>query len=255
MRRWCVLATVTAVVLVAAPSAGAQAPQLPVREANGVRIVREHGAIVVVFTQRAERLWRRVAGKRVSVFCEETIDPDEHGFVVLQGGGTTLRAPRRGRRIHTGDLTRGMDFCEVWLEARTIRRNGQRERHGRELIVAIPMTQQGAVHLDERTRAYALMGLLTLASVDAERRGLEHFPTSAELVQLLPVLPRPIRLSVVALPTPSDTPPAGSIGYYSDGALHAAAVVVSASGRRLFLEVDVDHVIRSNVIGYIYGDD
>jgi len=252
MRRWCVLATVMAVVLVAAPSAGAQAP---VREANGVRIVREHGAIVVVFTQRAERLWRRVAGKRVSVFCEETIDPDEHGFVVLQGGGTTLRAPGRGRRIHTGDLTRGMDFCEVWLEARTIRRNGQRVRHGRELIVAIPMTQQGAVHLDERARAYALMGLLTLASIDAERRGLDHFPTSAELVQFLPVLPRPIRLSVVALPSPSDTPPAGSIGYYSDGALHAAAVVVSASGRRLFLEVDVDDVVRSNVIGYIYGDD
>jgi hypothetical protein len=150
-------------LLAVAPSAGEQTPQLPVGQADRVRIVRVHGTIVVVFTARAERLWRRVAGKRVSVFCEETIDPDEDGFggVVLQGGGTTMRAPKRGRRIRTGDLTRGMDFCEVWLEARTIRRNGrQRERRSRELIVAIPVTQQGAVHLDERARAYALMGLL-----------------------------------------------------------------------------------------------
>jgi hypothetical protein len=69
------------------------------------------------------------------------------------------------------------------------------------------------------------------------------------------VLPRPIRLSVVALPTPADTPPAGSIGYDSDGAQHAATVVVSATGRRLFLEYDADRVIRTNVLEYLYGDD
>ena len=256
MRRWCVLATVTAVVLLVAPSVGAQTPQLPMGQADGVRIVRVNGAIVVVFTARAERLWRRVAGKRVSVLCEETIDPDEDGFGVvgLQGGGITMRAPRRGRRIRTGDLTRGMDFCEVWLEARTIRRNGHRERRSRELIVAIPVTQQGAVHLDERARAIALMGLIQLASIDAERRGLDHFPTSAELVEFVPALPRPVKLAVVALASPADTPPAGSIGYYSDGARHVAAVVLSATGRRLFLEYDVDDVIRTNVVGYIYGD-
>ena len=255
MRRWCVLATVM-VALAVAPSAGAQTVQLPVGQADGVRIVRVHGAIVVVFTARAERLWRRVAGKRVSVFCEETIDPDEDGFgvVVLQGGGTTMRAPKRGRRIRTGDLTRGMDFCEVWLEARTIRRNGQRERRSRELIVAIPVTLQGAVHLDERARAYALMGLLHLASFDAERRNLNHFPTPAELIEFVPALPRPVKLSVVALQSPSDTPAAGSIGYYSDGAQHVATVVLSATGRRLFLEYDVDQVIRTNVLAYIYGD-
>ena len=64
-----------------------------------------------------------------------------------------------------------------------------------------------------------------------------------------------VELSVVELPSPSDTPPAGSIGYYSDGAQHVAAVVLSASGRRLFFEADVDDVIRSNVIRYVYGDD
>ena len=73
-------------------------------------------------------------------------------------------------------------------------------------------------------------------------------------MSFLPRLKRPLKLSVVSLPNPSDTPPAGSIGYYSDGALHVAAVVLSASGRRLFLEGDVDHVIRTNVLEYLYGD-
>jgi hypothetical protein len=249
------LAAVAGVLLVVAPSASAQTVQLPVGEAKGVRIVREHGAIVVVFTHRATRLWRRVAGKRVSVLCDELPDPDEFGLVTLHGGGTTFRAPRRGRRLRTGDLTRGMDVCRVWLEPRTLTRNGERRRYGRELIVAIPLTQRGAVHLDEEARAQALMGLLTIASIDAERRNLDRYPTSSELVALLPLLPRPLRLTVVALPSPSDTPPAGSIGYYSDGARHVAAVVVSATGRRLLLELDVDDVIRSNVIGYLYGDE
>ena len=255
MRRWCVLATLTAVGLVAASPAGAQTPQLPVGQANGVRLVREHGAIMIVFTARAERLWRRVAGKRVSVLCEERSGPDEFGIVTEQGGGTTLRAPRRGRRIRTGDLTRGMDFCEVWLEARTLRRNGERQRYGRERIVAIPLTQKGAVRLDEKVRAQALFLLISRAGVDAEGRQLDHYPTPAELVEHVPLLRRPLRLSVVALPSPADTPPAGSIGYYSDGAHHVAAVVLSATGRRLFLEFDVDQVIRTNVLGYIYGDE
>lgn len=255
MRRWCMLATLTAAGLVAAPSAGAQTPQLPVGQANGVRLVREHGAIVIVFTARAERLWRRVAGKRVSVLCEERSGPDEFGFVTEQGGGTTLRAPRRGRRIRTGDLTRGMDFCEVWLEARTVTiRRGIRRRYPRRLIVTIPLTQKGAVRLDEKARAQALFLLISLAGVDAEGHRLDHYPMPAELVERIPLMPRPLRLSVVELPSPSDTPPPGSIGYYSDGAQHVAAVVLSASGRRLFLELDVDEVIRTNVLGYIFGD-
>src|SRR5918911_1312879 len=124
MRRAATAVVTGAVLLVAAPAADALTVQLPVGEAQGVRIVRERGAIVVVFTQRATRLWRRVAGKRVSVMCESWSEPDEQGFSFTEGGGTTFRAPRRGRRLRTGDRTRGMDICRVWLEPRTVRRNG-----------------------------------------------------------------------------------------------------------------------------------
>jgi hypothetical protein len=97
--------------------------------------------------------------------------------------------------------------------------------------------------------------LISYAGADAQRRGLDHDPTPAELVAAVPLLTRPLRLSVVALPTPSDTPPAGSIGYYSDGGHHVAAVVLSALGRRLFLEFDLGQTIRTNVVEYIYGDE
>jgi hypothetical protein len=257
MRRGLALATVAVVLLGVAPAADAQTVQLPVGEANGVRIVRDQsGAIVVVFQPRAARLWRRVAGRLVSVLCEKgpDPDPDDPGTFFSEEGGATFRAPKRGRRLRTGDLTRGMDICEVSLPPRTVRRNGGRHHYGRRLIVAIPLTQRGAVRLDERARAQALATLLQIASVFPRREGPGRYATPAELVSFLPLMKRPLKLSVVELPNPSDTPPAGSIGYYSDGAQHVAAVVLSASGRRLFLEGDVDHVIRTNVAEYLYGD-
>jgi hypothetical protein len=119
-----VLLAAGALTRVSASVAAATTEQLPVGAAQGVRIVREHGAITVVFTPRAVRLWRRVAGKRVSVLCESgPSEPDRNGIVSSEGGGTTFRAPGRGRRLRTGDLTRGMDVCAVWLAPRTLKRH------------------------------------------------------------------------------------------------------------------------------------
>ena len=56
---------------------------------------------------------------------------------------------------------------------------------------------------------------------------------------------------MVAPATPAATPGGESVGYYSDGAEHMAVVVVSAAGRRLFIELDADRVLRTNVIHLI----
>jgi len=229
------------------PSAGAAQTPLPVGEADGVRIVRERGALVVVFTRQAERLRRKVAGKRVSVLCTEFTANGSNG------GGVTQRAPKRGRRIETGDHTRGMDYCRVWLAARTVTRRGERQRRGREHIVSIPLTQRGAVFLDEQFKALNLTVLLTVSELVAETRNRNGFLSTAQLLQLVRnARPRP-PFAVVALGAPSDSPPAGAVGYYSDGARHAAAVVLSASGKRLFLEHNGD-VLHTNVAKYIFGD-
>lgn len=240
------MGAVTALLLaLVVPSASAAQTPLPVGEAKGVRIVRVEGALVVVFTQRAERLRRRMAGRLVTMVCTEFM---EAGIAV---GEYTLRAPRRGRRINPGDLTRGIDYCSVYLAARTVRRDGERRRIRRRLVVSIPLTQAGAVHLDERAKARTLFVLLALAGVIGQE-GNSGYPTAAELFEAVPGLrPRPARRPVVALETPSDTPEGGAVGYYSDGNRHVAAVIVSKSGRRLFLEHEGD-VLHTNVAGHLF---
>ena len=243
-------AALTAVLAVTAVSlfpAAAEA-QLPVGQADGVRIVRERGAIVVVFTQRAERLYRRVRGRRVSVYCFERSLPDENGFYSVNSGGSTFRMPKRSRRLWTGDLTRGIDYCRVRLEPRG---RGRRPARGRSPVVAIPLTQRGAVYLDEQSKARSLQSLLLVASL-IDRDG---FPTAAEIQDFVERNGRGnVPSGLVALPSPDATPPAGKLGYYSDGGQRAAAVTLSASRRRLFIEYQPEGVLRTNVAGYIYGD-
>ena len=94
------------------------ATPLPVGESHGVRAYREHGAIVVRFTKRAAQLYRRIAGKRVTITCTE-LPEDRHPLWERRRRqrSQTFRAPKRRRPFRTGDLTRGTDYCRVWLAA------------------------------------------------------------------------------------------------------------------------------------------
>jgi hypothetical protein len=240
-----------AVVLLALPSAGLAQTKLPVGEAHGVRIVREHGAMVVVFTHRAAKRYRRIAGRIVTVDCTRTDHEvrantgGSHPITGESGGPVPVRAPKHGRKLVTGDQTRDWDYCRVWLPARTVRRHGTRERIPARLIVSVPLTQTGAVFLDEESKAFELAQLLISVSLVAERRHLLGWPTYELLLDW-----GLQKKQVVSLATPRDTPPAGAIGYYSDGQHHVAVATLSSSGRRLFIEFAGD-VVSTNVAGYI----
>jgi hypothetical protein len=236
---------VVAVLLLAlaAPSAATAQGPAPLKPTEDVRIVRERGAIVVVFAKRAERLWRRVAGRLVDVHCTQLFE-DGTG-----SGNNHVRAPKRGRRIRTGDLSRGWDYCRVWLEPRTVRRDGRRRRGQRRLIASLPLTQQGTVFLDNQYNAFLLSALLTVSELAAEDRGRDGFLTPDELMELAGN-PEPGAPALVVLSSPSDTPPPDAVGYYSDGAKHAAAVTVSTAGKRLFFEVNGD-AVHTNVLRYL----
>lgn len=125
-----------ALVLLVAPASGMAQTKLPVGEAHGVRIVRDKGAIVFVFTPTAATLYRRIAGRLVRYSCTgpaDDLNADTGGNDVIRSegsGGLTMRAPKRGRRLVTGDLTRGMDYCRIWLLARIVNRHGKRQRSG-----------------------------------------------------------------------------------------------------------------------------
>ena len=236
-----------AVLLLVAPSTGVAQTQLPVGEANGVRVVRERGAIVVVFTQRAATLYKRIAGRRVLVSCTELLGDRGPGFSGTNTGEVGLLAPQRRRKLVTGDRTRGMDYCRVWLAPRTVRRHGEQRRIGRRLIVSVPLTQTGAIFLDEQTKALDLLQVLALASLVVESQKLDGYPTYAQLVG---AIPRAADM-VVALANPTDTPPAGTVGYYSDGQRHLTIAIRSMSGRRLFIAFAGD-VLSTNLAGHIF---
>jgi hypothetical protein len=160
----------------------------------------------------------------------------------------------RGRRIPTGDGSRGWDYCRLWLEARTVRRDGRQRRVDRKLVVSVPLTQQGAVFLDGQEHAFLLLSTLTISEFAADDRGRNGFLTPAELIAVITAEGTGAPSAVVALASPSDTPPPDAVGYYSDGAKHAAAVTLSTLGKRLFLEINGD-VLHTNITQYTRGLD
>ena len=90
--------------------------------------------------------------------------------------------------------------------------------------------------------------MLLDASLVGERRQLSGWPTYG---LLLDWGFRKAGKRFVGLAGPTGTPPPGAIGYWSDGRDHVAVAVLSASGRRLFIEQDAD-VVSTNVTGYIF---
>lgn len=231
-----------ALALMLVPTA-AQA-QLPVGEADGVRVVRERGGIVVIFTADAAKLYKQVAGKKVLVTCTKIRGE------AAQTNDNALVAPRQRGKLVTGDRSRGYDYCRLWLAPRKVTIHGKPQRVGRQLIVSVPLTQQGAVFLDEEASTIAMLEVAVVAEIVEERQKLPGHPTYDQLVAKYPRITR----RVVALAAPGDTPPAGKIGYYSDGAEHIALVVLSASGRRLFIEEAADEVLSTNVAEYLFGE-
>jgi hypothetical protein len=236
--------TVIAVAAALLVTPSTAAAQLPTGEADGVRVVREHGAIVVVFTAKAAKLYKQIAGKVVSVSCTEITEDGSNS------GGEKLRAPSHRRKLVTGDLTRGMDYCRVWLAARRVKRHGEPLLIGKRLIVSVPLTQQGAVFLDEESKTDEMVSVEVVAGIVQERQKLPGVPTYAQLIQEFPKIAR----AVVELAAPGDSPPAGKVGYYSDGQEHIATVIISASGRRLFIEAAADDVVSTNVLQYLFNE-
>lgn len=255
---------VVAVILLALPFAGMAEAKLPVGEAHGVRIVRERGSLVIVFTSRAAKRYQRIAGKNIDVDCTDQqpsesgpprarpfIGPHHPGEITEESsGGISMRAPKRRQKLDTGDLTRGLDYCRIWLAPRTVRRNGERQRIGRRLIVSVPLTQTGAVFLDEESRTRRLLSWLTAAGFVAEKLNISGWPS---YIQLVETLGPPARSILVGLGAPADTPPAGRIGYYSDRREHIAVSILSKSGKRLFIESAGD-VLTTNVTQHIFGE-
>jgi hypothetical protein len=233
------LAAVALALLLAPSTVGAQS-ELPVGESKGVRVVRQDRAIVVVFTDRADKLHERLAGKRVIVSCTTLRDDGTNT------GSQVMTVPVERRRLFTGDLTPNIDYCRLWRRAR--------KGNPKRIIVSVPLTQKGAVFLDEETKTLTMFGVLILAEFVQKEEKLDGFPTYDEFLQSLPRRARrTFSRRVVPLAALTDVPPARTIGYYSDGAQQAGVSMVSKVGRLLFIRYGPDEVLTTNVAGFMFN--
>jgi hypothetical protein len=195
-------------------------------EEQGVTVERGSQGSVIRFAKRAAKVYRRIAGRRVVVGCS-TVRANGGGFVVEGGSSGVMRAPRKGRRIRTLDRSRS-DFCSVRL------------RVSRELVALAPLTGNGRTYIDELQTVGLLLIVPELGDPDGE------VPPSTALV-----LERGRGL-IVALDGPEGTPPAGKVGYWTDGVRFVTAAL-TAAGRRLFFDDERD-VIRTNVLPYLTAE-
>lgn len=197
---------------------------------DGVKAVSSHGKVVFVFTRSAKKLWKRVAGRSVALACQE-VPVTTPGGGPTHGTATVFKAPKTGMKLATGFRAGAYDLCFISVE----RKNGDQVE-----LVDVALTQQGATFEDERLFASDLLSIVDVA--DSLATG-GHFPAAAPVVQKL-------NGAGVELAAPTDTPPAGKYGFYSDGNQHIAAVVLSSAGRRLFFEISGD-TVSTNVLAQI----
>jgi hypothetical protein len=225
-------------------AASAQTPDLPVGEARGVRLVEDRGRLVLIFGPRSANLRERINSRYAWISCTHM------GELFSSVGGGNLDVPRHGRRVPTGFGIQDSDFCRFSLRSHTVRRDGNRRRVPRRVLFSIPLTQAGAVYLDEEAKTDRMRPIGAIASVVENELRLSGHPTYAQLVEEYPELAK----LVVALSAPDETPPPKRIGYYSDGQEHIALAILSASGKRLFIEHSAGDVLSTNVAAHVFGD-
>jgi hypothetical protein len=237
-------ATGLALALLAPSAAHAQTQtDLPVGEAHGVRLVVDHGGLVLIFSHRSAKLREQINSRYAWMDCTELGEFFSNGF------GGNLDVPAHGRRVSTGFDSSNADFCRFFLRSHTIKRHGSRQHVSRRVLFSIPLTQAGAVYLDEESKAGDMFTISLLASLVKQDQKLPGYPSYAQLVQEYPKLTK----VVVQLPAPGDSPPPKRIGYFSDGQEHVALAILSASGKRLFIEESAGDVLSTNVSAYLFS--
>jgi hypothetical protein len=242
--RLLIAAGLTVALLVPSAASAQTPPELPVGEARGVRLVEDRGGLVLIFSPRSAKLRERINSRYAWISCTTL------GEMFSSVGGGNLDVPRHGRRVPTGFSIDDADFCRFFLRSHTIKRDGSRRRVPRRVLLSIPLTQAGAVYLDEEAKTAKLWPIGAVASLVKNKLKLSGHPTYAQLVQQHPKLAK----LVVALSAPGEAPPPSRIGYYSDGQEHIALAILSASGRRLFIERSAGDVLRTNVAAHLFGD-
>jgi hypothetical protein len=212
-------AAIAALCLVMPAAASAAHRPRIIYPENGIAVAGQQARL----TGTAAKLARFWVGKRLDTTCEKVSHVNTFGVSAESVAMTRFT----GTVVRLGS-TAGKDYCVV--DHPTPDQQG-------EPVAIVALTPAGKAWIQE------LQLSLVVISAGPEYDGQGPVPTADAVVRSNPKV-------YVALPTPDAVPPAGKIGYWSDGVQHDVVAMTAPSGRRLFLESEADGVIRTNILEY-----
>jgi hypothetical protein len=238
------LATLLALALIAPAGAVAQSPtKLPVGEAKGVRLLDNHGGLVLVFSHRSAKLRERINSGRVWISCTNLGEDYNTKF------GGNLDVSARGRVVGTGFGRDGADYCRLYVRSHTVKRGDSELHLPRRVLVSIALSQTGAVFLDEERGTLKMITAGIAVEAAKDKLKLSGYPTYAQILQAYPQA----KNILVGLAAPGDAPPPKRVGYYGDGQEHIVLATLSTLGKRLFYESSAGDVFSTNVAVHLFN--
>ncbi|MDA0170360.1 hypothetical protein OJ998_14775 [Solirubrobacter taibaiensis] len=228
-----------------APSANAAVADhiIPLYDASdGVRPVQKStGEVVLHFGPKAAKLYKTIGGKRVTLACGTvTGEPDGDGFFSTGHGESTDTLPKRRGAVRMYESNPDLELCAIASKRvkadRTCFPLTEDSKLCTRVIVAV--RPSGLAYIQARARTVELsLTVLTLGMADSPALKV---PGATRLEKMQ----RMLGPDVVELTTPDDTPPAGKVGYWTDGK-NLAAVALLADGTRRFVRFQ-DEVYSTN---------
>jgi hypothetical protein len=244
------------VFAVAAPAAEASIADqvLPFKDVgDGVEAVMGKRTPVLRFGPTAAKLYRGLAGRKVSVGCGRpgisNSTPNDDGGVTTTGGssvdlktglhelygggyvGTEMRLPRSGARVKlpfTGDP---YDVCYIATPARRSDREcldpSYLDGEARCVRVLVALTDAGRAQMDYRAR------MIDLEAV------VDYVGWAQDPARRLAEVTRTAGLDIVALELPDAAPAPGTTGVYLNGVTRVVAVTLR-DGTRKYVRWDGD---------------
>jgi hypothetical protein len=214
----------------AAPSAGAATlgdlfvPDYDASDGVTVRTTSHHREFIH-FGPEAAQLYRTIAGKRAMVGCGE-VTPRKLDDVFFTTGfaSSTVTLSRKRAGVSLMDSSGTPELCMIATKLASggpcLPLSSPDEKWCARVIVAV--SDSGRAFLDRKKRAIELFTVPTYEELAKDENG----------ARLKPLLDR----YVVALPDPDAAPPAGKVGYWTQGEDIVCSSLL-ADGKRAFLSM------------------
>jgi hypothetical protein len=179
------------------------------------------------FGPKAAKLWSTIGGRRATVACGRVTPEDlGDGLSTTSSGSSRVTLPKRRTRVFLLDSSGDAELCLIATNRRKNEGAGCIPLSAPDdntcIRVLVALTDSGRAFVDAKKRAIELVTVPAYQS-------LENGDDSGRLKAFLEPY-------VIALPDPDAAPPAGKVGYWTQGE-DAVYSSLLADGKRAFVSM------------------